>query len=71
MVGFWALCREFELLRRRYWPLGMRVAVRRYCRSCLVCASRNGQTQSLKPPLQPLTVSGPLDRVGVDVLQFL
>ena len=60
----------FELLKRRYWWPGMRAAVRRYCRSCLVCASRKGQTQSLKSPLQPLTVSGPFDRVGVDVLQL-
>ena len=48
----------------------MRVAVRRYRRSCLVCASRKGQTQSSKPPLQPLSVGGPFDRVGVDVSQL-
>ena len=43
---------------------------RRYCRSCLVCASRKGQRTSFKAPLQPLLVGGPFDRVGVDVLQL-
>ena len=68
--GHFVAKKVFELLRRRYWWPGMRAAVRRYCRSCLVCASRKGQTQSLKPPLQPLTVGGPFDRVGVYMLQL-
>ena len=68
--GHFAKKKIFELLRRRYWWPGMRVAVRKYCRSFLVCASRKGQTQTLKPPVQPLSVSGPFDRVGVDVLQL-
>ena len=41
-----------------------------YCRSCLVCASRKGQSRSIKPPLQPITVGGPFLKVGVDVLQL-
>ena len=48
----------------------MRAAVRHYCRSCLVCASRKGQSRSIKPPLQPITVGGPFSKVGVDVLQL-
>ena len=64
--GYFAEEKIFELLRRWYWWPGRRAAVRRYCRSCLVCASRKGQTQSLKP----LTVGGPFDRVGVDMLQL-
>ena len=33
---------EKKIFRRQYWCPGMRAAVRRYCRSCLVCASRKG-----------------------------
>ena len=68
--GHFAEKKIFELLRRQYWWPGMRAAVRRYCRSCLVCASRKGQSRSFKAPLQPLPVGGPFDRVGVDVLQL-
>ena len=68
--GHFAEKRIYELLRRRYWWPGMRAAVRHYCRSCLVCASRKGQSRSIKPPLQPITVGGPFSKVGVDVLQL-
>lgn len=62
--------RIFELLHRRYWWLGMRANVRRYCRSCMVCASRKGTGRSIKPALQPIPVGGPFHRMGVDVLQL-
>ncbi len=68
--GHFAEKKIFELLRRQYWWPGMRTAVRRYRRACLVCALRKGQSRSFKPPLQPLPVGGPFDRVGVDILQL-
>ena len=63
--GHFAEKRIYELLRRRYWWLGMRADVRRYCRSCLVCASRKGTGRTIKPALQPIPVGGPFHRVGV------
>ncbi len=48
----------------------MRSNVRSYCRSCLVCASKRGAGQAIKPALQPIPVGGPFYRVGVDVLQL-
>ena len=68
--GHFAEKRIYELLQRRYWWPGMRADVRRYCRSCLVCASRKGTGQALKPTLHPIPVGGPFERVGVDVLQL-
>ena len=68
--GHFAEKRIFELLRRRYWWPGMRADVRRYCRSCLVCASRKGTGHSIKPALQPIPVGGPFHRMGVDVMQL-
>ena len=47
----------------------MRRDIRRWCEACLTCASRQvGQT--VRPPLTPIPVAGPFDRVGVDVLKF-
>ena len=68
--GHFAEKQIYELLQRRYWWPGMRADVRRYCRSCLVCASRKGTGQALKPMLHPIPVGGPFERVGVDVLQL-
>ena len=68
--GHFAEKKIFELLQQRYWWPGMRADVRRFCRACLVCASRKGQSHPIKPPLQPIPVGGPFSRVGVDVLQL-
>ena len=69
-AGHFAERRAFELLKRRYWWRTMRTDVRRHCRSCLICASRDGTGRPLRPNLQPIPVSGPFNRIGVDVLQL-
>ena len=60
----------YNLLRKSYWWDGMRADIRRYYRSCLVCATRKGTGRASRPPLQPIPVGGPFHRVGVDVLQL-
>ena len=40
-----------------------------WCRACLVCSSQQ-VGQVVRPPLTPIPVAGPFDRVGVDVLHF-
>ena len=68
--GHFAEKRIFELLRRLYWWPGMRADVRKYCRSCMVSASRKGTGRCIKPALQLILVGGPFHRMGVDVLQL-
>ena len=60
----------YSQLRRYVWWHGMRKDVRRFCRGCLVCASRKSTRQTFMPPLQPIPLGGPFHRVGVDVLQL-
>ena len=60
----------YSQLCRHYWWRGMRSEVTRWCRACKVCASRR-VGQSIRPALVPLPVEGALDRVGVDVIQFI
>ena len=60
----------YDRLRRSYYWQGMRSDVRRYCRSCLTCASRKGNGRRVHPPLQPIPVGGPFYRVGVDILKL-
>lgn len=56
-------------LRRHYWWKGIRTDIARWTHGCLVCATHpTGRTS--RPPLTPLPVAGPFDRVGVDVVQL-
>ena len=47
----------------------MRADIEEWCCACLTCATRR-PGQSVKSALTPIPVSGPFDRVGVDVIQF-
>ena len=47
----------------------MRKDVAHWCQACLTCASRSVGSP-VRPPLTPIPVGGPFDRVGVDVLQL-
>ena len=69
-AGHFGEQKVYNLLRKMYWWDGMRADIRRYCRSCLICATRKGTGRATRPPLQPISVGGPFHRVGVDVLQL-
>ena len=56
-------------LRRHYWWGGMRRDITSWTRSCLICATYS-PGRKYKPPLTPIPVAGPFDRIGVDVLQL-
>ena len=56
-------------LAKHYWWPRMRADIQRWCRACIVCASRN-VGQVTRPLLTPIPVNGPFDRVGVDVLKL-
>ena len=57
-----------ELLCHYWWPK-MRSDITHWSRSCLTCATY-GRGQTVRPPLTPIPVSGPFDRVGIDVIKF-
>ena len=56
-------------LSRHYWWPKMRADIEKWCRSCLVCATRH-VGHRVVPPLTPIPVGGPFDRMGVDVVQL-
>ena len=69
---FGAHLREAKLhsqLAKHYWWPRMRSDITAWCRACLTCATHH-VGRAVKPPLTPIPVSGPFDRVGVDVIQF-
>ena len=56
-------------LSRHYWWPGMRGDIAHWNRGCLTCATRR-VGHPVKPPLTPIPMEGPFDRVGVDAIQF-
>ena len=58
-----------DQISRHYWWPAMRKDIREWCLACVPCATRNVGKQ-VRPPLTPIPVAGPFDRVGVDVIQF-
>ena len=69
-AGHLAERKVYDRLRWYVWWKGMRTDVRRHCRGCLVCVSRKGAGKAARPPLHPIPVGGPFQRVEVDVLQL-
>ena len=49
-------------LGKLYWWKGMRADIVEWCKACLTCATRQ---RLARPPLTPIPVSGPFDRVNV------
>ena len=68
--GHFAFKKVYDRIRRNYWWKTMHADVHRFCRGCLVCASRKSTGRSIRPPLTPIPVGGPFHRVGVDILQL-
>ena len=69
---FGAHLREVKIhsvLSRHYWWPGMRADIVKWSRGCVTCATQSVGRQ-VKPPLVPIPVAGPFDRVGVDIIQF-
>ena len=56
-------------LGKYYWWPNMRRDIVDWCRACLTCATRQ-TSRKIKPPLVPIPVGGPWDRVGVDIVQL-
>ena len=50
-------------------PLLVGGDISRWTRACLVCATYH-TGRAPRPPLTPIPVADPFDRVGVDVIQF-
>ena len=57
-------------LGRYFWWKGMSADIAEWCKSCLTCATRQLSNRAVRPPLTPIPVAGPFNRMGVDVIHF-
>ena len=68
--GHFAAKGMYRKLATQYWWKGMYTDIYHHCRSCLTCASISGGGHRHHPPLQPLPVGAPFERVGIDVMEM-
>ena len=62
--------RKYKILHR-YWWYGIRAGVRRFCRSCLNCATRKGPGHPVHPPMQPIPVMSSGNKYVVVFMDYL
>ena len=70
LSGHFAAKSLYDTLTRSYWWDGMYRDVQRFARGCLTCAARGGTGRRHRAPLHPLPVSGPFERIGVDIMEM-
>ena len=70
LAGHFATKGLYENLARRFWWRGMYGDVYRFCKGCLTCAAYRGGGRRSRPPLMPLKVGGPFERIGVDLMEL-
>ena len=68
--GHFAARSLFRTLSQHYWWDGMLTDILKQVRSCLTCAAYQGCGRRTKPPLQPIPVGAPFERIGVDILEM-
>ena len=68
--GHLALKGTYGTLSQHYYWHGMYANAQAFGRGCLTCAAYRGAGSRSRPPLQPIPVGGPFERVGVDILKM-
>lgn len=66
-AGHFGIRRTYQRLANRYFWVGRRADVERWCRQCYICASRKGPKQRKHAPGQICLVGSPMERVAVDI----
>ena len=68
--GHFAVRGLYKKLAKQYWWPHMYSDIYHHCRSCLTCASYNGSGRRHHPPLKPLPVGAPFERLGIDIMEM-
>ena len=61
--------REAKIHGQYYWWPCMRADITAWCQQCKTCATHH-VGKVFKPPLTPIPIAGPFDRIGVDFIKF-
>ena len=66
--GHLGVRKTLSKLKERFYWMGMGNDVRRFCRSCDICASRKPPPKKARSPMKQYNVGAPLERTAIDVL---
>ena len=68
--GHFAVHGLYKKLATQFWWPHMYSDVYHHCRSCLTCATFNGSGRRHHPPLKPLPLGAPFERLGIDIMEM-
>lgn len=66
--GHFGVSKTLNKVRERFYWIGCRGDVRKWCEQCDSCKSRKGPKRKDKAPLKTYLVGAPMERIGVDIL---
>jgi len=69
-AGHFAGPKLYNTLSRRWWWPGMYNDVLSYCKRCPECAVVSGTDRQHRPPLKPIPIQRPFQKVGVDIMDL-
>ena len=60
----------YNTLSQRWWWPGMYNDVLSYCKRCPECTTVTGSSRQHRPPLQPIPMQRPFQKIGVDIMDL-
>ena len=66
--GHLGVTKTFAKIRKRFYWVGYRADIERFCRSCTMCSTRRSSQKKDRAPLTSYRVGVPLERIALDIL---
>ena len=66
--GHLSVSKTLGKVRERFYWVGCQRDVHDWCRSCDMCASRNGPSKKIRAPMAQYNVGAPMERLATDIL---
>ena len=68
--GHFSARKVYNALLRHWWWSGMYADVLAFCKRCPYCAIVTGAGRQRRPPLRPIPVTRPFQKIGVDIMDL-
>ena len=69
-AGHFSAPKLYKLLLRHWWWHGMYADVLAFCKKCPECAVVTGAGRQHRPPLRPIPIQRPFQKIGVDIMDL-
>ena len=68
--GHFAGPKLYKTLSQQWWWSGMYSDALSYCKRCPECATVTGSSRQHRPPLKPIPIQRPFQKIGVDIMDL-